>query len=254
MFKLAANLTHLWAELPFFDRFDAAAAAGFTAVEVLQPYDVPVPEIQAALTRNDLQFLLLNAPGPNYTGGDRGFAAVPGGAGRFDYDIRRSVRYAQALGAPMIHVMSGAATGPDARTMMIDNLKRACAGLPDGLMLTIEPLNPTSMPDYFLNNYDLAVDIITEVNGPNLGLQYDSFHAQMITGDAVGVFKACRPLIRHIQLGDAPGRTAPGTGEVDFAGLVAEIAASGYDGWISAEYTPGKVTEDGLDWIAALTA
>mmetsp|Transcript_23149 Transcript_23149/g.39522 ORF Transcript_23149/g.39522 Transcript_23149/m.39522 type:complete len:251 (+) Transcript_23149:8019-8771(+) len=247
--RFAANLTHLWAELPYLDRFDAAAEAGFEAVEVLFPYDVAAPETVRALRRNGLSMILLNAPGPNYAGGARGFAAVPGGEARFDYDMRRAVRYARALGAKIIHVMSGNGTGLDAKAVMIANLKRASAGLPEGLCLTLEPLNPVAQPGYFLSSFDLAAEIIEAVAAPNVALQYDSYHAQEITGDAVATFKAFQPMIRHIQIGDAPGRTSPGTGVVDFTGLFAAIDASDYSGWVSAEYTTEGRTETGLDWM-----
>lgn len=249
MLNFAANLTHLWAELPYLDRFDAAAEAGFKAVEVLQPYDVPAPDTQRALRRNGLQMILLNAPGPNYTGGARGFAAAIGGEARFDYDIRRAVRYAQALGANLIHVVSGEGAGDAAKATMIANLRRASGQLPDGLCLTLEPLSTTDNPGYFLSRFDLAAEIIEAVDAPNVGLQYDSYHAQMITGDAVETFHEMRPLIRHVQIGDAPGRIPPGKGVVDFAALFAAIEASDYDGWVSAEYTPEGRTENGLDWM-----
>ncbi|MBY5933671.1 TIM barrel protein [Tateyamaria omphalii] len=247
--RFAANLTYLWAELPYLDRFDAAAEAGFLAVEVQQPYDVPVPETQAALHRNGLQFILLNAPGPNYTGAARGFAAVPGLEARFDYDMRRAVRYAQALGASCIHIMSGEAKGPEARDTLFGNLKRAAETLPQGLTLTIEPLCPESQPDYFLNSFDLAAGVIEAVGAPNVGLQFDSYHAQEITGDALGTFQSMLPLIRHIQIGDAPGRTQPGSGKIDFAALFKAIDASGYDGWVSAEYRTEGRTDKVLDWM-----
>lgn len=247
--RFAANLTYLWAELPYLDRFDAAAEAGFLAVEVQQPYDVPAPDTLAALNRNGLQFVLLNAPGPNYTGGLRGFAAAPGGEARFDYDMRRAVRYAQALGASTIHVISGDGSGAAAKATLIDNLKRAAATLPAGLTLTIEPLCADSQPHYFLNNYDLAADVLDAVDAPNVGLQFDSYHAQQITGDALGVFEAMRPLIRHIQIGDAPGRTAPGTGKVDFSALMDAIDASGYAGWVAAEYRTDGRTDKTLEWM-----
>ncbi len=248
MFRYAANLSHLWPELPYLDRFDAAAAAGFEAVEVLFPYDVPAKDTQRALGRNGLQMVLINAPPPNYTGGDRGFAAVPGGEARFAHDMRRAFRYAQALGVSMIHVMSGKAEGPEAYATMVRNLAHAAQTAPKGISLTLEPLNPVAMPGYFLDSYDLAVRMLEEVGADNIGLQYDSYHAQMITGDAVGTFQDSRPLIRHIQIGDAPDRTAPGTGEVDFAALFDAIEASGYDGWIAAEYAPNGATEDTLGW------
>ncbi|MEL7133089.1 MAG: TIM barrel protein [Pseudomonadota bacterium] len=247
--RFAANLTYLWAELPYLDRFDAAADAGFLAVEVQQPYDVPVPETQTALNKNGLQFILLNAPGPNYTGGARGFAAVPGGAARFDYDMRRAVRYAQALGARVIHVMSGDARGAEAKATFIDNLRRASETLPHELTLAIEPLCAAAQPDYFLNSFDLAAEVIEAVGASNVGLQFDSYHAQEISGDALGTFHAMAPLIRHIQIGDAPGRGAPGTGGIDFDALFAAIDASGYSGWVGAEYRTDGRSDRTLGWM-----
>lgn len=247
--RFAANLSYLWAELPYLDRFDAAGDAGFVAVEVQQPYDVPAPETLDALHRNGLQMVLLNAPGPNYTGGDRGFAAVPGGEKRFDYDIRRAVRYAQVLGASVVHVMSGPGSGEKARATFVANLKRAAETLPRDLTLTIEPLCRASQLDWFLNSFDLAAEVIEAVDAPNVGLQFDSYHAQEITGDAVAAFEAVAPLTRHIQIGDAPGRGAPGTGSVDFQTLLAAIDASGYDGWVAAEYRTEGRTDATLGWM-----
>lgn len=247
--RFAANLTYLWAELPYLDRFEAAAEAGFVAVEVQQPYDVPVPETLAALHGNGLQFVLLNAPGPNYTGGARGFAAVPGGEARFDYDMRRAVRYAQALGASCVHVMSGEGEGPEARDTMIANLRRAAETLPAGLTLTIEPLGPSSQPGWLLNNFDLAADILEAVDAPNVGLQFDTYHAHDITGDVMGTYRATRHLIRHVQIGDAPGRVPPGTGDIDFDAFFAALDADGYAGWVAAEYRTDGRSDKTLGWM-----
>jgi len=250
--KAAANLSHLWPELPYLDRFDAAATAGFTAVEVLFPYDVPAKETQRALTLGGLEMVLINAPPPNYTGGARGFAAVAGDEARFAHDMRRAGRYAQALRVPMIHVMSGVAAGDDAKAVMIANLKKAAEVAHAGLTLTLEPLCPESFPDYFLNDYALAAEIIVAVDAPNVRLQFDSYHAQMIHGDAVAVFNTYRELIVHAQLGDTPARGAPGTGDVDFAALFEAMRAAKYSGWISGEYTPGPSTEATLGWMTQL--
>ncbi|WP_028955457.1 hydroxypyruvate isomerase family protein [Sulfitobacter sp. 20_GPM-1509m] len=247
--RFAANLTHLWPDLPFLDRFDAAAEAGFRAVEVLFPYDFPAGDIQKALRRNGLQMILINAPPPNYTGGERGFAAIAGREDRFAHDMRRATRFAQALGVSFIHVMAGVAQGDGARAVMVENLKRACDLAPEGLTLTLEPLCPASAPGYFLNDFDLAAGIIADVGADNLALQWDSYHAQEITGDALASFAALRPLIRHIQIGDAPDRGPPGAGTVDFAALFRAIDDSGYDGWVSAEYTPGASTDKTLGWM-----
>ncbi|KIN74643.1 hydroxypyruvate isomerase family protein [Sulfitobacter guttiformis] len=250
--KAAANLSHLWPELPFLDRFDAAAAAGFTGVEVLFPYDIPAKDTQRALMRGGLQMVLINAPPPNYTGGQRGFAAVAGGEARFAHDMRRAGRYAQELRVPMIHVMSGVAQGDGAKDTMISNLTAATMAAHEGLMLTLEPLCPQSQPDYFLNDYALAADIIASVGAPNLRLQFDSYHAQMIHGDAVAVFEKYRDLIVHVQIGDTPARGAPGTGDVDFPALFTAMRGAEYDGWVSGEYTPGHATKDTLHWMEML--
>lgn len=248
--KFAANLSLLWPELPFLERFDAAAAIGFDAVEVLFPYDIAVPDIQMAMRRTGLHMILINAPPPNYTGGLRGFAARPGGEARFQHDMRRAFRYAEALGVRMIHVMSGEGTGPECFDVMVENLKWASKRAPKGLTLTVEPLNSKDMPGYFMNDYGLAADILDAVKKPNVRLQYDSYHAQVIHGDAVDVWKRFGLRAAHVQIGDAPGRVAPGDGKANFKALFAAMAASEYKGWISAEYNPGnRPTEDSLRWL-----
>ena len=247
----AANLSLLWAELPYLDRFDAAVQAGFGAVEVLFPYDVPAKETQRALLRNGLTLALINAPPPNYTGGQPGFAAIPGGEARFAHDMRRVWRYVEALRPKMVHVMAGEAEGPAAAATFVENLKHAAAEAPQGVTLMIEPLCPQAKPGYFLNDYAQAADLLAAADAPNVALQFDSFHAQMIHGDAVAVFKKYRQSIRHVQLGDTPDRGAPGTGAVDFDALFSALRA-GYDGFVSGEYHPGGATEDTLGWVAAL--
>jgi hydroxypyruvate isomerase len=248
MLKFAANISLLWPELPYLDRFGAAADAGFQAVEVLFPYEFAAKETQRALTRSGLSLVLINAPPPNYTGGDRGFAAIPGLEERFRRDLKRAFRYTEALNVPLLHIMSGVAEGPLARKTLIDNLKWAAEAAPHCLSLTIEPLCPETMPGYFLNDYGLAVGVIEEVGSERIGLQFDSFHAQMLHGDAVAVYNSYAKIVGHVQIGDAPARGVPGSGTVDFQRLFWTIGESGYDGWISAEYTPGSRTEDGLGW------
>ena len=254
MIKLAANISHLWAELPWLDRIEAAAEAGFDGVEALFPYDAPIPETQEALARLDMQFVLLNAPPPNYTGGARGFAAQPAARTRFAHDMRRALRYAKSLKARFVHVMTGEAKGSEARACLVDNLRAACALAPEPVTITLEPLNGNDIPGYFLGDYDLAAEIIEEVGAPNIGLQFDTYHAQTIGGDAVATFERHAGLVRHIQIGDAPGRGAPGNGRVNFAALFAAVEQAGYDGWISAEYTPAGPTEKSLGWMGQLRA
>jgi hydroxypyruvate isomerase len=244
--KYAANLTFLFKELPFLERFQADA--GFDGVEVLFPYDDPAPQIVARMQAAGMPLALMNGPPPNYTGGPRGYGAVPGGEDRFIRDFRRILRYAGRLKPDHIHLMAGTASGPEARRTFVANLRRAAEEAPRQ-SLTIEPLNPKAMPDYFLNDYALAAEIIEEVGAPNVGLQYDSYHAQEITGDALGTWERHDPLCRHVQVGSAPDRGPPGPGPVDFPALFEAIRASGYAGWISGEYNPGGRTEDSLRWL-----
>ncbi len=250
MRKVAANLSLLWPELPFLERFDAAASSGFEAVEVLFPYDIAVRDIQRAMLRTGLSMLLLNAPPPNYTGGIRGFAATIGGQARFQHDMRRAFRYAEALGVKFIHVMTGEGEGQAAFDTVVENLKWASRQAPKGITLTIEPLNRQDMPGYFLCDYPLAAKVLDAVKKPNVRLQYDSYHAQMIHGDALEIWRRFGLRAAHVQIGDAPGRVPPGKGAVDFTALLDLMDASGYDGWISAEYHPDEIqTENTLRWM-----
>ncbi|TNJ41414.1 hydroxypyruvate isomerase family protein [Phaeobacter sp. B1627] len=252
--RFAANLTMLFAELPFLDRFSAAAKAGFEAVEVLFPYEFAAKETQRALLANGLELVLINAPPPNYTGGDPGYAAVPELADRFQRDIRRVLRYAEALKAGHIHVMAGPAKGAEARRTFVRNLKAAAESAPYQ-KFTIEPLNSGDFPGYFLDDYNLAVDILDEVGCNNVALQFDAYHAQLIHGDALKVWEAFGHRAAHVQFAAAPSRCEPGRGPLDFSELFAAIDASGYSGWVSAEYTPSTPrTEDSLRWMRALQA
>lgn len=247
--KFAANLTLLFKELPYLDRFAAATAAGFDAVEILFPYDLAAKHTRRALLENGLRLVLINAPPPNYTGGNRGYAAVPGGEMRFESDIQRSLRYAQELRAGLIHVMAGYCKGPEAQATFVRNLRWA-ADLAPQQGFTIEPLNAGDQPGYFLDDYGLAAEILDQVDRPNVGLQYDSYHAQVIHGDAAQVWQQYGARSVHVQLGAAPGRTEPAPGLIDFPALFSAIDASGYDGWVSAEYNPTTArTQDSLQWM-----
>ncbi|WIY26648.1 hydroxypyruvate isomerase family protein [Parasedimentitalea psychrophila] len=248
--KFAANISLLFSELPYLDRFRAAAAAGFEAVEILYPYDTAAKETQRALMSNGLELLLINAPPPNYTGGVPGYAAIPGGEGRFQHDIRRSLRYAELLRPGMIHVMAGYEKGAEAQQAYIRNLQWAADWAPQQ-QFTIEPLNSGDQPGYFLDDYNLAIEVLEAVDRANVGLQFDAYHAQMIHGDAAQVWDRFSAHARHVQIGAAPARSEPGTGPMDFAALFAAFDASGYSGWVSAEYTPStRRTEDSLGWMS----
>ncbi|GHF54323.1 hydroxypyruvate isomerase family protein [Seohaeicola zhoushanensis] len=249
MLKFAANLSLLFTELPYLDRFDAAAAAGFTGAEILFPYDIAAVETRRALQQNGLDFVLMNAPPPNYTGGAPGYAAVPGGEDRFRHDMRRVLRYAEVLGPGLIHVMAGYTREAAAFDTFVANLRWLAETAP-AQRFTIEPLNPGDQPGYFLDGYPLAARVLDAVDRANVGLQYDCYHAQVIHGDALAVWREFGARAVHVQIGDAPGRTEPGRGTVDFAGLFAALEGAGYDGWVSAEYRPTtKRTEASLNWL-----
>lgn len=247
--KFCANLSMMFGEYPLDQRIGAARQAGFDGVEILFPYDANAADLGHALAQNGLPMVLINCPPPNYTGGDRGFAAVPGLEQRFERDLRRVLRYAGALQAQHIHIMAGNATGPEARATFIANLRHAVQAAPDQ-SFTIEPLNPGDMPGYFLNDFDQAVEIITEIDAPNLGLQFDIYHAQIITGDVVGTWDRVAPHVRHVQFADAPGRGEPGTGGTDIQAVFDALRRSKYTGWVSAEYTPSRETRETLGWMS----
>ena len=246
--RFAANLTMLFTELPLLDRFAAAREAGFDAVEVLFPYDAPAQETRDQLVLNDLAFVLLNTPPPNWAGGDRGFAAVPGAEDRFRRDFDRCLRFAGVLKPRHIHIMAGIAEGPEAEATYLSNLAWAAARAPKQ-SLTIEPINPHDMPGYFLADFDRAIAILDRVGAPNLGLQFDAYHARRITGDALAAWDRHGARAVHVQIAGHPGRHEPTGGDIDWPGFFSRLDADGYRGWVSAEYNPRSTTAAGLGWL-----
>ncbi|MBM3605997.1 MAG: TIM barrel protein [Alphaproteobacteria bacterium] len=246
--RFAANLTMLFTELPMLERFAAAAEAGFEGVEILFPYDISATELRRASLSSGLEIVLLNTPPPNWAGGPRGFAAVPGLEERFRRDFERSLRVAQALRARHIHILAGRAEGEEAQDTFLRNLSWAAGRAPHA-SLTIEPRNLTDAPGYFLRDFDQAATIIGQVGVPNLGLQLDCYHAQMITGDLPGCWRKVAPLVRHIQVAGCPGRHEPDSGSIDYPGFFAELDQAGYRGWVAAEYTPARHSVAGLGWL-----
>lgn len=246
--RFAANLTWLFTELPFMDRFRAAKEAGFDAVEVLFPYDCPTQDMRDQLVWNDLNFVLMNCPPPNATGGPQGFAAAPELKDRFRRDFDRAMRFAAVLKPKFMHIMSGPGDGAQSRATFIENLIWAAARAPK-MRLTIEPINPDDMPGYFLNDFDLATDILDTVAAPNLGLQFDAYHARRITGDLMGAWSRYGPRTVHIQMAGHPGRHEPNVGDIDYPEFFARLDADGYRGFVSAEYGPRGATSAGLDWM-----
>lgn len=244
--KFAANLSTLWPDLPYLDRFDAAAEAGFDGAEVMFPYEIPAKETQQALMRAGLPMVRIAAPPPNYTGGPRGFAAVPEAAERFAYDLRRALRYCGALRTPVLQLLAGVAEGTCARETLVRNLKAASAAAPEGVLITISPANASDMPGAFLDSYDLAADVLNEVGAPNVGLQFDSHEADALHGDAVTVMERFAKLIRHVQISDRPEAPA------DLEALATGLMDIHYDGWVSVRYDPAAPPETHRARLACL--
>lgn len=246
--KFCANLSWLFTELPFMERFKAAKEAGFDAVEVLFPYDCPAQEMRDQLVWNDLAFVLMNCPPPNAAGGAQGFAAIPGLEDRFRRDFERTLRYARVLKPRHIHIMAGAAEGPEAKATFTENLRWAATRAPKQ-SLTIEPINRTDMPGYFLADYDIAARVLDAVGAANLSLQFDAYHAHRITGDVMGAWVAHGARAAHIQVAGFPGRNEPLGGKIDYPSFFARLDSDGYKGWVSGEYAPAGATEAGLGWM-----
>lgn len=246
--RFAANLTMMFTELQMLDRFAAAAEAGFEGVEILFPYDLAAPELYRAAVSAGVEIVLINAPPPNWAGGVRGFAAVPGTEERFRRDFERSLRVGEALRARHIHIMAGKAEGPEALETFVANLKWASERAPHA-SLTIEPINQTDAPGYFLSDYDLAVEVLDRIGASNIGLQLDTYHAEIITGDMSACWAKFAPLVRHIQIAGHPGRHEPDQGTLDYPAFFKQLDDWGYRGWVSAEYHPRKTTFTGLGWL-----
>ncbi len=246
--RFCANLTFLFTELPLLRRIAAARAAGFEAVEILFPYDEPAAAIAEEARLAGMPIALINTPPPNWTGGDRGFAAVPGGEERFRKDFERVLRFAKVLGPTHIHIMAGRAHGPEARATYVRNLRWAAERAPKQ-SLTIEPINPDDMSGYFLADFPTALDILHEVDAPNLSLQFDAYHAQQIHGDVAEMWEMCAPHTSHIQVAGVPDRNEPIAGEIDYPAFFERLDKGGYKGWVSAEYQPLGNTFDGLNWM-----
>lgn len=244
----AANLSMLFTERPFHERFQAAADAGFTKVEMINPYVAPPQAIRELCEEAGVEVVLFNTPVFDWDDGGRGLAAIPGQEGMFRAGFEMALDYADVLRPRFIHVMSGLAEGDAAQKTFLSNLRWAAAIASDQ-GLTIEPINPHDMPGYYLNDFELAAQVISAVAAPNLALQFDAYHAQRITGDVMGTWERFATLARHIQIANTPGRHEPDTGDIDVPAFFAQLQADGYDGVIGAEYLPKGQTEEGLGWL-----
>lgn len=257
--RFAANLSMMFQEMPFLDRFAAARAAGFEAVEFLFPYDFPAAEIAARLKDNGLQQVLFNAPPGDWAAGERGMACIPGRQGEFREALKTALDYTAALSCPRLHIMPGlrpAGVAHDTLTAVYGaNLAWAaeeCAKA--GVKAVIEPINQRDIPGIFMTTMQQGADIIAAVGEDRLGLQFDLYHCQVSEGDIVKRVEKHLPIIAHMQVADVPGRNEPGTGEVNWPFVFSRIDALGYRGWIGCEYRPAGETVAGLGWFAPYKA
>ncbi|MDK1385227.1 hydroxypyruvate isomerase family protein [Sinorhizobium sp. 8-89] len=248
----AANLTLMFNEWSFLDRFDAAADAGFTAVEYLFPYEAAPDAIAERLARNGLQQALFNLPPGNWAAGERGIAALPGRFDELTSGVERALDYAAATSAKRLHLMAGLADSEDEkaascyRRSIVYTAERLAES---GIDLLIEPINGRNMPGYFLNDFGTAERLIAELDLPNLKLQFDIYHRQVLHGDVTMALRRLLPMIGHIQVASIPSRHEPDGEELNYAYLFEEIDRLGYDGFVGCEYVPRGRTLDGLDWF-----
>ena len=247
--RLAANLSLMFTEVPFLERFAAAASAGFDGIEFLFPYDFRAGEIRARLDAHGLQQVLFNLSPGDWAAGERGYGALAGHEDRFARALDVALEYAAALRCPLLHVMSGLNAHGARRDVLERNLARAAPiAAYAGETLLIEPINTSDMPDYFLPHTAEAAAIIDAVGAPNLGLQLDLYHRARMEGDVSGAIARYGPITRHYQIAGPPDRGEPIPSELDVPALFAQIDASGYAGWVGCEYRPRGRTEDGLGW------
>ncbi len=252
--KFAANLTMLFTEVPFLDRFSRAADAGFKAVEFLFPYAYPAAQIKTRLEDCGLQLVLHNLPAGDWEAGDRGVACQPDRVEEFRDGIARAIDYAQALGVVQLNCLAGKAppgvSEEHLRATLIGNLAYAAARLKGaGLRLLIEPVNTFDIPTFYLNRTAQAASVLAELAVDNVFIQYDIYHAQRMEGELAATMAKHLRQIGHIQLADNPGRHEPGSGEINYPFLFEYLDHAGYSGWIGCEYKPATQTQAGLGWL-----
>ncbi|MBS1136237.1 MAG: hydroxypyruvate isomerase [Proteobacteria bacterium] len=256
--RFAANLSMMYTDMPFLDRFAVAAADGFRGVEYLFPYDYPAQTIAALLRQHGLTQVLFNLYAGDFAGGERGLAALPGREDEFAASIDQAIAYARVLNCRRVHAMAGVAReGMDPAAMRatyLANLQKAATRFAEhDVMLLIEPVNARDMPGYFLNRQDEAHAIAAEVGAPNLAVQMDFYHAQIVEGDLARKFEHYQDRIGHVQIASVPERNEPDTGEVNYPYLFDLLDHVGYNGWVGCEYRPARTgpggTSAGLGWF-----
>ncbi len=252
--KFSANLSMLFGEHDFLDRFDVAARAGFQGVEYIGPYDHAPDVVAARLKKNGLSQVLFNLPPGDWAKGERGIAVLPDRVVEFRAGVDKAITYAKALGCPQVNCLAGIAPADVDRATLedvfVENLKYASARLKEaGTRLLVEPINTRDIPGFFLTNTKQALALIEKVGSDNLYLQYDIYHMQIMEGDLARTIEANLGRIAHVQLADNPGRHEPGTGEINYPFLYAHLDRIGYAGWVGAEYKPRAGTDEGLGWF-----
>jgi hydroxypyruvate isomerase len=252
--RFAANLGYLFTDRALLERIDAASAAGFKAIELQFPYDVPASAVKAAIQRNKLTMLGVNTP-PGERDGEFGLAAVPGREKDWQVLFARALDYITAIGGSAVHCLAGKVAPeqrPAAERVYIDNLARAAdLAAAKNITLLIEPINGRDRPNYFLNRVEHAADIIAKAGKPNIRIQFDFYHAQIVGGDLLYRLEKYLPVIGHLQCAAVPSRHEPDEGEINYPQVFAAVDRFGYQGWIGCEYRPRGRTEDGLGWAKA---
>ena len=256
--RFAANLTMLFNEVTFLDRFEAAAKAGFKAVEFLFPYGYEAKAIRQRLDDNGLQLVLHNLPAGNWDAGDRGLACDPARINEFSAGIAQAIDYAEALGVKQVNCLAGKVPqGVDPKVLhdtLVGNLSAAAGALKNaGINLLIEPINTVDIPGFYLSTTAQALKILDVVGASNAFVQYDIYHAQRMEGELAATMQKHLARIGHIQLADNPGRNEPGSGEINYPFIFKHLDQIGYEGWIGCEYKPAAGTEAGLGWITNLS-
>ncbi|WP_324290679.1 2-oxo-tetronate isomerase [Arthrobacter sp. H14-L1] len=251
--RFAANLSMMFTEVPFLERFKAAFDAGFKAVEYLFPYDHPKTQIAEQLEVHGLKQALFNAYAGDWDGSERGLASLAGRQQEFRESIAQALEYAQALGCPKVHIMAGIAEVTEkTRALYVENLQYAAdqaAAL--NIEVLIEPINARDMPGYFLGSVAQAIDLLKSIDRANARLQFDYYHAQITSGDVTMLMRDSMERIGHIQIASVPARNEPDTGELNYPYVLAALDAAGYDGWVGCEYRPAGETASGLGWLAS---
>lgn len=254
--RFSANVGFLWAELPLLDRITAAAKAGFRAIELHWPYDVPAESVREVCTAHALTVLGLNTRVGDPARGDFGLGALPGREREFQAAVDESIAYCRVIGAASIHAMAGVIAPErraDARAVLKRNLTEAAARAADaGLTVLLEPINARDKPNYFYSTVGEAIPLIEEIAAPNIKLMFDVYHAGVAEGDVLTKLRRFLPLIGHVQIAAVPSRAEPDEGEIAYRAIFDELDALGYAGWVGCEYRPRAKTEDGLVWTTRL--